>query len=63
MAIRVVVAGATGWTGGAVAKAILGGGDFFLAGAVARGVAGKDAGDEQVCRHAATNGVRGRRRS
>ena len=45
MAIRVVVAGATGWTGSAVAKAILGGGDFFLAGAVARGVAGKDAGE------------------
>jgi 4-hydroxy-tetrahydrodipicolinate reductase len=45
MAIRVVVAGATGWTGSAVAKAILGGGDFALAGAVARSAAGKDAGE------------------
>lgn len=45
MAIRVVVAGATGWTGSAVAKAILGSDDFVLAGAVARNAAGKDAGD------------------
>jgi 4-hydroxy-tetrahydrodipicolinate reductase len=45
MAIRVVVAGATGWTGSAVAKAVLGGGDFVLAGAVARNAAGKDAGE------------------
>ena len=45
MAIRVVVAGATGWTGSAVAKAILGGGDFVLAGAVARSAAGKDVGE------------------
>lgn len=45
MAIRVVVAGATGWTGSAVAKAILGGGEFVLAGAVARNAAGKDAGE------------------
>jgi 4-hydroxy-tetrahydrodipicolinate reductase len=45
MAIRVVVAGATGWTGSAVAKAILGGSDFVLAGAVARSAAGRDAGE------------------
>lgn len=45
MAIRVVVAGVTGWTGSAVAKAILGGGEFVLAGAVARNAAGKDAGE------------------
>jgi 4-hydroxy-tetrahydrodipicolinate reductase len=45
MAIRVVVAGATGWTGSAVAKAVLGNGDFALAGAVARSAAGKDAGE------------------
>jgi len=45
MAIRVVVAGVTGWTGSAVARAILGGGEFVLAGAVARSAAGKDAGE------------------
>jgi 4-hydroxy-tetrahydrodipicolinate reductase len=45
MTIRVVVAGATGWTGSAVAKAILGSGDFVLAGAVARSAAGKDAAE------------------
>lgn len=45
MTIRVVVAGVTGWTGSAVAKAILGGGDFALAGAVARSAAGQDAGE------------------
>ena len=45
MAIRVVVAGVTGWTGSAVARAILGGGEFVLAGAVARDAAGKDAGE------------------
>ena len=45
MAIRVVVAGATGWTGSAVVAAILKSSDLQLAGAVARSAAGKDAGE------------------
>jgi 4-hydroxy-tetrahydrodipicolinate reductase len=36
MAIRVCVAGATGWTGSAVTDAILGSSDFQLVGAIAR---------------------------
>jgi len=44
MAIGVVVAGATGWTGSAVVAAILGSRDLTLAGAVARSSAGEDAG-------------------
>jgi 4-hydroxy-tetrahydrodipicolinate reductase len=44
MAIRVVVAGATGWTGRALVAAILKSEDLVLAGAVARSSAGKDAG-------------------
>ncbi len=44
MAIRVVVAGATGWVGKALVPAILGAGDLELAGAVARGAAGDDIG-------------------
>ncbi|HEY9772817.1 MAG TPA: 4-hydroxy-tetrahydrodipicolinate reductase [Planktothrix sp.] len=43
--IKVCVAGATGWTGGAVAKGILQSKDFQLVGAVARAAAGKDAGE------------------
>jgi len=43
--IRVCVAGATGWTGGAVAKAILADPEFELVGAVARRAAGQDLGD------------------
>jgi 4-hydroxy-tetrahydrodipicolinate reductase len=43
MAIRVVVAGATGWTGSAVTAAVLGSNDLVLAGAVARKRAGEDA--------------------
>jgi 4-hydroxy-tetrahydrodipicolinate reductase len=45
MPIRVVVAGATGWTGRALVAAILKSGDLKLAGAVARSSAGKDAGE------------------
>src|SRR5436305_9814430 len=37
MAIRVCVAGATGWTGRAVTGALLGSSDFQLVGAIARG--------------------------
>lgn len=45
MTIRVIVAGATGWTGGAVAKAVLAADDLVLAGAVARSAAGHDLGE------------------
>lgn len=45
MVVRVVVAGATGWTGSAVVAAILGGEDLALVGAVARSAAGRDAGE------------------
>ena len=44
MAIRVCVAGATGWTGGAAAKAILQSSEFELSGAIARRTAGSDIG-------------------
>lgn len=44
MSIRVCVAGATGWTGSAVAKGILASADFELTGAVARRAAGRDIG-------------------
>lgn len=45
MAIRVCVAGVSGWTGDAVARAILGSPEFELTGAVARRVAGRDVGE------------------
>src|SRR5438105_14106962 len=45
MAIRVCVAGATGWTGGAVSGAILGSSEFQLVGAIARRHAGRDIGE------------------
>ena len=45
MTIRVVVAGATGWTGSALVKAIAASGDLALAGGVARSVAGRDIGE------------------
>ncbi|BBK30909.1 dihydrodipicolinate reductase [Stella humosa] len=45
MAIRIVVAGATGWVGRALVPAILAAPDLELAGAVARGAAGRDAGE------------------
>ena len=44
MTIRVIVAGATGWTGSAVAKGVMAAADMELVGAVARGAAGKDIG-------------------
>ncbi len=43
--IRVCVAGATGWTGRAVARAILDDPDLALVGAVARHAAGQDLGE------------------
>jgi len=45
MTIRVCVAGATGWTGSAVTRAILAASEFELAGAVARRQAGRDIGE------------------
>ena len=45
MTIRVIVAGATGWTGSAVARAVLASEDLVLAGAVARSAAGRDLGE------------------
>ncbi len=45
MSIRVCVAGATGWTGSAVVRAILASEAFELAGAVGRRLAGQDAGE------------------
>jgi len=43
--IRVCVAGASGWTGSEVARAILASSEFELSGAVARRSAGRDAGE------------------
>lgn len=45
MAIRVCVAGVSGWTGSAVTRAILASGEFELSGAIARSHAGRDAGE------------------
>ncbi len=45
MAIRVCVAGVSGWTGSAVTRAILSTGDFELTGAIARRDAGRDVGE------------------
>ena len=45
MTIRVCVAGATGWTGSAVAGALLASSEFQLVGAMARRQAGKDIGE------------------
>jgi 4-hydroxy-tetrahydrodipicolinate reductase len=45
MVIRVCVAGATGWTGKAVANAVLASSEFQLTGAIARRQAGKDIGE------------------
>ena len=45
MSIRVCVAGATGWTGSAVTKALLASNEFQLVGAIARRDAGKDIGE------------------
>ena len=45
MAIRVCVAGVSGWTGGEVTRAVLACGEFELTGAVARRPAGRDVGE------------------
>jgi 4-hydroxy-tetrahydrodipicolinate reductase len=45
MSIRVIVAGATGWAGGAVARAVLQDNRFSLVGAVGRRHAGQDLGE------------------
>jgi 4-hydroxy-tetrahydrodipicolinate reductase len=45
MAIQVCVAGVSGWTGSAVARAILASDEFALTGAIARRQAGRDAGE------------------
>ena len=45
MSIRTVVAGATGWTGSAVIKALLQNDAFTLVGAVARSAGGRDVGE------------------
>jgi 4-hydroxy-tetrahydrodipicolinate reductase len=45
MTIRVCVAGATGWTGSAVTRALLASSEFQLVGAIARRQAGKDIGE------------------
>jgi 4-hydroxy-tetrahydrodipicolinate reductase len=44
MALRICIAGVTGWTGSAVARAVLDSPEFELVGAVARGAKGQDAG-------------------
>jgi len=44
MTLRIIVAGATGWTGSAVAKGVLDAEDMTLVGAVARNAAGQDIG-------------------
>jgi len=44
MALKICIAGVTGWTGSAVAKAVLDSPEFELVGAVARRAAGQDAG-------------------
>lgn len=45
MTIRIIVAGATGWTGSAVARAVLAADELQLVGAVARSAAGQDIGE------------------
>src|SRR5262245_53761980 len=45
MAIRVCIAGVSGWTGSAVARAILACSEFELSGAVARRSIGQDVGE------------------
>jgi 4-hydroxy-tetrahydrodipicolinate reductase len=44
MAIRVIIAGATGWTGSALVKGVIAASDMELVGAIARKAAGQDAG-------------------
>ena len=51
MAIRIVLAGATGWVGRALVPAIAQAGDLALVGAVARGAAGSDIGEASGIGH------------
>jgi 4-hydroxy-tetrahydrodipicolinate reductase len=44
MTIRVIIAGATGWTGGALVKGVMAASDMELVGAIARKAAGQDVG-------------------
>ena len=46
MAIRVCIAGITGWTGSEIARAILSSGEFELTGAIARKAIGHDVGEQ-----------------
>lgn len=48
MSIKLCIAGVTGWTGSAIAKAIQEHPDFQLTGAIARSTAGKDVGEVLV---------------
>ncbi|WP_342750264.1 hypothetical protein [Phreatobacter cathodiphilus] len=43
--IRIVVAGASGWVGRELVRAVAAAGDLSLVGAVARSAAGRDAGE------------------
>ena len=45
MAIRAIVAGVSGWTGGEITRAILSCNEFELTGAIARRSAGRDVGE------------------
>ena len=45
MAITVCIAGATGWTGSVVARALIASPEFELVGAIARSAAGRDLGE------------------
>jgi 4-hydroxy-tetrahydrodipicolinate reductase len=45
MTVRIVIAGATGWTGSALVKAVVASADLELVAGVARASAGKDAGE------------------
>jgi len=45
MTIKICIAGATGWTGSAVTRAVLASDDFSLTGAVARTAEGRDIGE------------------
>jgi 4-hydroxy-tetrahydrodipicolinate reductase len=53
MTIRICIAGVTGWTGSALAKAILNSSEYKLTGAIARQAAGRDLGEALQLPHAA----------
>jgi 4-hydroxy-tetrahydrodipicolinate reductase len=52
MTIRICLAGATGWTGSALAKTILNSSEYKLTGAIARQAAGRDLGEALQLPHA-----------